>query len=206
MGRSACFLFAGITILVGALLMCPSPALAQRNALVIQRNLAGLSLDADLILLGKVASVKTEQHPQLQNLTTVVVTLDVIEVLRGAAGRDYTFRQFVPDQHDAESHLDYSPGQEVLLLLHKPSEYGLTSPVGFEQGRFRVSRDAKGNRLVSNGFGNMGLFHGIEKDAPTLQAALTTQTQGLLVNHRSGPISYDQFKEIMRGLNSVRRR
>ena len=38
--------------------------------------------------------------------------------------------------------------------MNAPSRYGLTSPAGLEQGRFRIQRDRSGREIAINGAGN----------------------------------------------------
>ncbi|HEY2933172.1 MAG TPA: hypothetical protein VGK99_15635 [Acidobacteriota bacterium] len=45
----------------------------------------------------------------------------------------------------------YKKGQDVLLFLHRPSEIGLTSPVGMQQGYYPVIRAANGERVIRAG-------------------------------------------------------
>jgi len=175
-------------------------ATGQQNARVLPRNLAQLVGDAHLIVRGRVLSVASERHPDYYNLDTIVVTLQVDEVLKGKAGKQYSFRQYVMDQREVMTRLGYEPGQELVLLLLRPSTAGLSSPAGFEYGRFRVRQDANGNRYVVNGVGNVALFQGLETSAPGLAAQLEEATQQSIAAHRSGPIAYDQFKAIIRAL------
>ncbi|MBI1739064.1 MAG: hypothetical protein HYR58_07435 [Acidobacteria bacterium] len=174
---------------------------AQRDARVLHRNLPELVGDSYTIVLGRVVSVKAEPHPQLQNLQTLVVTLQVSEVWKGQAGSTFTFRAFVSHPLDFKEKLGYAGDQDVLLMLTRPSDIGLSSPAGLEQGRFRVSTDAHGNRTVVNGLNNAGLFRNVQKTAPKLDAQLAAlPARQLLTQHASGPIAFDDFKTIVQTL------
>jgi hypothetical protein len=177
-----------------------APLAAQRNARVLQRNLADLTQDAYTIVAGRVTSVRSEAHPQFANIHTVVVTLSVSEVWKGHAYGDFSFRMFVDDPLDQQTDLGYKPGQEVLLFLTKPSQYGLSSPAGLEQGRFLITKDAQGNRFARNGVNNFGLFAKIDQKAPTLKSRLTPQARQVASDQTKGPITYDQLKEIVLAL------
>lgn len=179
------------------------PANAQPNARVVQRNLAEMVGDSHTILLGRVLSVQSERHPQYQGLKTMVVTLDVIEMIKGQSGAPFTFRQYITDESEAQGKLGYKNGQEVLLLLLRPHpKTNLSSPAGLDQGRFRIVRDAQGNRVVANGVNNGGLFRGIDTAKyPRLQA-LNVQTRTMLTEHRGGPITYDQLKAVIQALGT----
>ena len=192
--------FAVLSLL--AVLGCrPAPqARAQVTPLSLPMNLARMVEESENIVLARVTAVRAEPHPQLQNLNTVVVTLDVTEPLKGSPAKELVFRQYNPDVFESKSTLGYRIGEEIVLMLRKPSAEGMTSPVGFEQGRFLVERDAAGNRTVRNSTDNAALFDGIDAASPGLRPRLTPALQALVASHRSGPIAYDQFKSIIAAL------
>ncbi|MFQ5694710.1 MAG: hypothetical protein ACE5HB_01840 [Terriglobia bacterium] len=150
------------TFIAVILLTLPLAANAQRGAMVLHQNLAQMVKQASYIVRGRVVSARVEQHPQFENLATVVVTLRVEETLKGQVGETYTFRQYIWDIRDRFNAAGYRKGQHLLLLLRKPSEYGLSSPIGLSQGRFRIRTDAEGNLHAVNGAGNLGLLRGVE--------------------------------------------
>lgn len=59
----------------------------------------------------------------------------------------------------------FEEGEDVVLLLYKDSPAGLTSPVGFGQGKFKVVRDKSGRPVAANEFGNGRLFDGLSSKA-----------------------------------------
>lgn len=177
---------------------------AQVSPLTTSMNLARMVDESENIVLARVTRVTAEPHPQFQNLNTVVVALEVVEPLKGAPGRELVFRQYVADIFESKSTLGYRIGEEIVLMLRKPSQEGLTSPVGFEQGRFLVERDAAGNRTVRNSMDNAALFDGIDAASPGLKARLSPALQRLVAENRTGPIAYDQFKSIVGGLIAAR--
>lgn len=140
-------------------------AVAQRGALTAPRSLPQLTQEAERIVHGYVVSARVEPHPQFKNLTTVVITMKVAETLKGAPAQTLQFRQFVWDIRDKLDAARYGKGQELLLMLGPVSPYGLTSPVGLEQGRFVITRDRAGNAQAANGRGNLGLFENAEAQA-----------------------------------------
>jgi hypothetical protein len=194
-----------IALAVGlALVWFVGKAPAQQSGLTVQLNLARMVDESENVILAQVISVVAEKHPQLENLDTVVVALEVLEALKGSPGAQLTFRQYVFDIRDRNSRLGYRVGEEVVLLLRRPSQYGLTSPVGFEQGRFRVERDALNNRVVRNGQDNAALFEGAEQTAPGLRPRLSGAMQRLMSEHHSGPIRYDEFKSFVSSVLAAR--
>jgi hypothetical protein len=87
---------------------------------------------------------------ELTSLMTVVVSMSVSETVKGTPRKSIVFRQYIWDLRDQIDTAQYRKGEE-LLLLGAESENGLTSPVGLEQGRFRVVRDKNGEALAVNG-------------------------------------------------------
>src|SRR5689334_6672897 len=69
----------------------------QDGAIVRPQNLAQMTDEAAIILRGRVVSVRMEPHPQLTNLQTAVVTLQVDQVLKGQSAQTFSFRQFTWD-------------------------------------------------------------------------------------------------------------
>jgi hypothetical protein len=118
-------------------------------------------------------------------------------VWKGQANQQFSMRLFVDDPVDLQTNLGYKPGQDVLLFMTKPSEFGMSSPAGLDQGRFVIRRDAQGNRFATNGVNNLGLFAQIDQKAPNLKARLTPQARQVATEQKGGPISYDQLKEMV---------
>jgi len=173
------------------------PAFAQRGAITLPRNLDELTDRAQDIVRGTVTDARVEKHPELSNLDTIVVTLRLHETLKGDAQSTYTFRQYIWDLRDRQEAAGYRKGQHLLLLMNPPSRYGLTSPVGLEQGRFRIQRDRSGREVVLNGAGNSRLFERLTGPAAK-PAALTVQQATLVAKHRSGPLALEELSDIIR--------
>lgn len=171
---------------------------AQRGAVVMQRNLAELTAQAETIVVAHVAFVRVERHPQFQNLNTVVVTLRVSETLKGVPRETLTFRQFIWDPRDIADGAAYRRGDEVLLLLNRENEYQLTSPAGLNQGRFEIRRNEAGRAFAINGHGNQGLFDGMVPAVSTLSA----RTRAFLVRSQAspGPVALDDLRQTIREL------
>lgn len=90
------------------------PGFGQRAAVTVPQNIAQLSRQAAIIVRGQVVSVRVEPHPQLANLTTVVVNLRVVENLKSNSLSPVMFRQFVWDIRDKYDAAGYRKGQELL--------------------------------------------------------------------------------------------
>lgn len=187
-------------LVLGISLLVTPAVQAQRGAITLPQNLAELVEEAGTIVRGGVLSAEVEPHPELQNLYTVVVTLRVERVLKGQAEGTFTFRQYIWDARDRYNAAGYRKGQRLLLLLIKPSEYGLSSPAGMDQGRFRLAPDQEGRLTAVNGAANHGLFRGV---APLLEK------QGLRLPRRpaqtvaadaGGPLPLEDLEAIITAL------
>jgi hypothetical protein len=169
-----------LCLALAAYLLVPANASAQRGAQTIPADLDDLVQTAAIIVRGTVVSASVEPHPEFPNLRTVVVTVSVARVLKGPATATYTFRQFIWDAQDADDAAGYRKAGELLLFLNPVSPYGLTSPVGLAQGRFRVIRDSHGKKSVMNGHANVGLFHQVVSKAASKGVALSPQARAMM--------------------------
>ncbi len=187
-----------LTFLVMAL-----PMWAQRGALTIPVNLTQISDRAAVIVRGNITNALVEPHPSFPHLTTVLVTVRVRESWKGHLASTYTFRQFIWDLRDRKNAAAYRKGDEVLLFMNPVNQYGLTSPVALEQGRFRVSRDPDGTTRVTNGRDNAGL---LRQTAPRLKAgSLSSADLEIAARHRSGPLKLETMREFVRSAERSRR-
>ena len=179
-------------------------AFAQRGALTIGRNIAELTGEADLIVQANVVSARVEPHPQFKNLMTVLVTLEVTDTLKGSTRKTMQFRQYIWDPRDRLDAARYAKGQELLLLLGPESRYGLRSPVGLEQGRFRITRDATGQIVAVNGKGNAGLFTGVEQSAAAQGRQFSARQASVARAGNSRSLALSDLKDIIRTLANTK--
>lgn len=177
-----------------------APAWAQQSALTVPRNLEQLTDRAAVIVRGNVVSARMEKHPELTNLDTVVVTLRVLETLKGQAGETFTFRQYVWDLRDRMDAVGYKKGQHVLLMMIEPSRYGLSSPTGMEQGRFRIERDSAGQEFAINSRNNLGLLDGVGTQMAKQGIVPSPAASNLLAQHRRGPVELRELTALIRQL------
>ena len=175
-----------------------APVWAQRGALTIPRNLDQLTDRAADIVRGTVVSARVEKHPEFTNLDTVVVTLRVRETLKCHAEGTFTFRQYIWDFRDKLDAAGYRKGQDMLLLMIAPSPYGLSSPAGMDQGRFRIERDRSGRETATNGTSNMRLFDGLRSVADKEGIALSSSQMSLVAKHRKGPVELQELTALIR--------
>jgi len=178
------------------------------QALVRQVNLYELSRRAGGIVHGRIVEVRVEGHPDYRNVPTLVVGVSVIENVRGAKGKRIAFRQYAPAARLRSGHVatqagkytvEYQMGQELVLFLYPESQYGLTSPVGAGQGRFRVLRDASGGVLIVNEAGNRGLFENVATRAKQSGVSLSGAEQRMLARPGS-PVELSTFLGLVKRL------
>lgn len=180
------------------------PAWAQNHAYTAPADLDTLVQTANTIVRGSVVSANIEPLPNFPNLRSVVVTLSVTRILKGKPTSTLTFRQFLWDAHDSSVFASYKQSGELLLFLNPVSTYGLTSPVGLEQGRFRVLRDSKGTQYVLNGRGNLGLFNQVSTKADARGISFSPEVQAML-SKPSGRVRLDSFESAIQALAGASR-
>jgi hypothetical protein len=171
---------------------------AQRGVLTAKRDLAQLTTAATTIVRGRVVLARVEPHPKYSNLPTVVVVMRADEVMKGAPERTFTFRQFIFDIRDRRNAAGYRKGDEYLLLMNAPNRLGLSSPVGLEQGRFRIVR-RNGKAVAVNGHNNRGLLEGaaVAEVARSKNGATLLRAQAGI-----GPIALDDLRAMIRQISS----
>ena len=182
------------------LLVLAFPVSAQDTALTLPRNLVQLVDESELIVQGHVTNVSLQRHEQLSNLMTVVVTLQVEDSLKGTPTTVYTFRQAVIDRRDQQQFLGYRPGQHVLLLLIRPSAYGLSSPAGMQQGRFALRTLPDKSLEAVNGFSNGGLFRGMETQLAARGVQMQPEVRAMISQTKPGPAPLKELKSLIRSI------
>ncbi len=173
-------------------------ALPAAATTVLQMNLEQMVQRADSIFRGAVLDVtEGTVHAGGADLPTVTYRLRVDETFRGefptvkgarlaevtmlgsvkrAPGSPMRNLAAVPGLPRLER------GHDYLLIVTRPSQAGLSAPVGLAQGAFRIATDLK-EETATNGAGNVGLFRGMA--GPTSAA---------------GPLPYDELAARIRAL------
>jgi hypothetical protein len=165
---------------------------AQRT---IPMNIERLVKDAGLIVHAKVSKVESGIDSQ-SGLTVTWVTLQVKENLYGAPASECTFKQYGGKSgrivHSPIGMPRYAVGEEMVLMLTAPSQVGMQSPVGMEQGKYRVSNErGNGKKIVTNGMENKNLFVGV-KNTRFLGRMAKANPQN------PGPLGLEDFKNMVR--------
>jgi hypothetical protein len=189
-----------IEIVLSLFLVAAGLVSAQTVSAAHRRTLDELTDEAAFIVHGHVVGVRVEPHPQLHNLQTVVVSMQIDDVLKGDVPREFTFRQFLWDVRSIHDGAGYRKRQELMLFLRPPSSYGLTSPAGLQQGRFAIQRDSAGHVTAVNGDNNIGLFATLPKAAQRRGAMLPAAALAL-ATQAAGPVPLADLKQAVRSLS-----
>jgi hypothetical protein len=180
------------------------PHLLQAEFMSLPVDLSYLSQRADVIVQGKIISVSNESLPGYPNIRTVAVTLQVEKMLRGPSTSTYTFRESYLSLRPRGGKQNYQNGQRVFLFLPSPSQIGLSSPVGLDQGRFHIARNAGGAETIVNEVGNAGLFKNVEQKA-SKQGKKLTPDQLRTASIKGGPVRLDDFVSLTGSLITLPR-
>src|ERR1700751_888208 len=182
-------------LFLALIFLLPSDSHAQHGALTVGRGIDKLTEEADVIVHGYVTSTRIEPHPQLRNLNTIVVSLEVKDTYKGTPRKTLTFRQYVWDPDPQRELAEYGKHQELVLFLGPISEEGRTSPVGLEQGRFRVYADQEKHVDVSNGRGNFGLFKSVVPRAKARGVTLAPRPLQLAQQPQPSPLLLSDLED-----------
>jgi hypothetical protein len=199
----ACLAIAAYLLAAGAIVVFSSYPL-RAQAMSTPVNLTYLVKRADVIVQGQVTDVQDENLPGYPNIKTVKVTLTVEGMTRGPQGNTYTFREISPALRMKEGKKKYQAGQRFILFLPAPSQDGLSAPIGMEQGRFHIGRDAKGNDTIANEIDNAGLFKNVEQDVRKEKKSLTA-SQLRLASTERGKVALKEFSSLVQSLTSLKR-
>ena len=160
------------------------------------------------IVHGIATKVSSGTDPQ----TGMICTWTTIRVFDGLKGKtdskEVTFKQIggVDKKTGVRwgvSEILAEPGEEVLICLHPESRLGLTSPVGYKQGVFRVKKEkSTGGKYVDNGMSKAVLFP--DEDVKSTAKSKSGRSAGELeAVERCSSLKLDDVKEGIAGLVSI---
>lgn len=164
--------------------------------LVAQLNLEQLTHLAETIFVGRCLEVREGRDQN--NRPVQYVRFQVTETLKGEPQPELTFKQILMTSNSSFSELsNYQVGEEVVLFLSKPSEWGLTAPVGLSQGKFLIQSQGR-SKTVVNGTRNRGLMIGMSQSSRVKSLSLTSSEKRLLQGKPEIP--YQEFVSLVRKL------
>lgn len=118
-------------------------------------NLEEITNSADRVFAGTCKKIEEIEKDPLSNLKVVRYTFRVLETIKGVSTDEITFTQWKPTTVEAP----YVIGKKYVMFLYPNSRLGLTSPVGYMQGKFLVEKAGanRGVELIRNRLNNVGL-------------------------------------------------
>ena len=143
---------------------------------------------ADRVFRGR--CLATREVPGVAGLQAMEYTFEVTEGVKGTeTGQRIVFRQVLAPRlgrRGIAGMPGYHEGQDLLMFLHGDSKLGLTSPVGFNQGVFRVLEPGEEGVRVVNGLENRNLIMG--GVAPAADVGLSSDESARLSQGGSLPL------------------
>lgn len=138
------------------------------------------------VFYGRCLSAQTSQHPQM-GISMKTYRFRVLEALKGVETGDIVEVRQVSGR-TIPGIPEYRKGQEILLFLHPDSRKGLTSPVGLEQGIFRVETTFDGEPAFVNSLQNRNLVHQLAAES-SARAGLSADQVTRIVSGQPIPLS-----------------
>jgi hypothetical protein len=89
--------------------------------------------------------------------------------------------------------------------MNPTSDIGFTSPVGIEQGRFRVEKDATGTLVAVNAHSNLTLMQGMSDIGANMKLSARARQSIVSVSASGGAIPVDVLEETVRALIAAKR-
>jgi hypothetical protein len=186
-----------LLLLLVALLHCPKMSLAQSSPLSLQQVVAA----SGFIFSGKVIKVWSERDSATGFIITSA-TIAVQDAVRGVNDARFTFKQYGGSYHGVKVFVAdmsyFTEGEEIVAFLYPASVWGLTSPIGTNEGKLTIQYDsATGKKfLVGNFLHDQMLMPPLNKIMPS--PAATGQAA-----HR---MEYDRFLKLIRAIADRHRR
>lgn len=151
-------------------------ATAARATQVRPVNLEEMTDRAATVFSGRCIDVHSVIDPRLGKPVTLM-TFEVSRAVKGDLGDTVTIKLLgAVDSSSGKGGVAGLPtfqrDEEVVLFLYGESSMGLTSPVGFGQGKFTIVKTKRGERFALNAFGNKNLLRDLSETAETRLASL----------------------------------
>ena len=185
----------GFAVLCGFLAAARAEATVQRH----EANIVELVGQSDLILRGTIRNVT--DGIDARGIPYTEVTMNVADAIRGAVGKEYTFRQFgllkPRSMGNGKMNLmvtpagwaTYAKGEDTVLFLYKRAKRtGLQTTVGLGHGRFKVALAG-----ASNQADNEGLFRDVHVDT-----SLVGEREQRVLRTDRGPVNANAFVSLVR--------
>jgi hypothetical protein len=181
-------------------LSCAFPAQA---TIVLPLYLDEIVADAAVAFEGTCVGNRTEREAAT-NLVVTYTTFAVRDVLKGDVGKTHVIKQVGGESPDGKPAFSipgvpkFAPGEDYVVMLAGISEAGFSSPIGLQQGRFGVRREA-GAPKVGNGRDFRDLTQNLPPQAPD---SVVERVRGAGAPVRE--LGLSEFKELVRSLGRGR--
>jgi len=163
------------------------------GAMLRHINLEAMCRRAESVFTG-VCIEKQMVYDEAAEAAVIHYTFRTHRVFKGPQADRVTFKMHPVATRFARAP-SFTRGDDIIVFLYAKSPQGFTSPVGFGQGTFHVTRTAGGKRTVANAHNNRRLFAGMATEEYTARSSglkrLADAEQ--FTAHRSGPVSYALF-------------
>lgn len=160
-------------------------------------SLQQITTNAKTVFYGKCLKVQPIESAS-PGIPAVEYTFVVKQAIKGVSeGQTFVFRQVRSGGNGVAGIPgvpEYQPGQEYILFLHGKSARGLTSPVGLQQGTFKMVKTGDGKTGLMNLLNNRNLTYGLS-DTAAADSGLSAQEYEML--KRQGAIPLDHFTAIV---------
>lgn len=185
-----------VGIPAAALLLSGLAGLPAEAARVRRLGLGEMAGRADRVFVGRCVD-RTSATDAALGIAVTTYTFAVTDPIKGVTAGRTSFRVPGTPQRPLLTGLPaFDVGEEALLLLYSPSQAGFSTPLGMDQGFFRITSPAGSPPQAVNGTGNDRLLEDI--------AEPITRAHGLRHDAR-GPVDLDRLVRLLRDLARVQR-
>lgn len=141
---------------------------------------------AGVIFEGTCLSKISKKDP-LTGLPATFYTFQVESSFKGKVGEIYSLKTFGSNEHDLKvaDLPTFQVGEDLLLFVYPPSEWGFASTVGFHSGVFEVHKTPQGKLIVSRVYSQNTTVQKIQRSLGESQI-------------QPGSIPYNQFVGMIR--------
>lgn len=189
-----------------SLFLCVAGLFATHATQVRLLNLEDMVKQSDRIVVGTVKSIDAEKSASPQSSLPVVrISLELTETLKGMAQSKTVLRTLSSNIPLRMKMMFHSPqfkvGEEVMVFLDKPTVEGLSGPLAFEQGVFRIARTKLGSKTIKNKFEPQRLFQNLKSQSVRAHV----EGQKLETKNLQHHLTYDELKSTILKINQEKK-
>ena len=162
-------------------------------------NLEEITDSANRIFSGTCINREEIQNDSVSNLNVVKYTFSIEESIKGVDNlNQISFKQWKPTTKNA----GFEVNKKYVVFLYPESELGLTSPVGFQQGKFSIEKKGlnRGVEYIKNSINNIGLYRNIRTQRKISINDKYLDSYISQCSESGQPIKYKEFVKTVRHL------